>query len=94
MIKQLLRAWLRPKSIREGYITIIYPQRGRGVVIHDTLTKGSTYSGSGIAYAEELEELEELEVLKPMFEFNPATGLPMVSDCFDAGGSAFGFGDD
>ncbi len=67
MIKQLLRAWLRPKSIREGYITIIYPQRGRGVVIHDTLTKGSTYSGSGIAYAE---ELEELEVLKPMFEFN------------------------
>lgn len=88
MIKQLLRAWLRPKSIGEGYITIIYPQRGRGVVIHDTLTKGATYSGSGIAYA------EELEVLKPMFEFNPATGLPMVSDCFDAGGNAFGFGDD
>ncbi|WP_278361973.1 hypothetical protein [Stutzerimonas kunmingensis] len=61
------------------------------MVIHDTLTKGATYSGSGIAYAE---ELEELEVLKPMFEFNPATGLPMVSDCFDAGGNAFGFGDD
>jgi len=49
MIKQLLRAWLRPKSIGEGYITIIYPQRGRGVVIHDTLTKGATYSGSGVS---------------------------------------------
>jgi len=29
-----------------------------------------------------------------MFEFNPATGLPMVSACFDAEGNAFGFGDD
>lgn len=109
MVLRNLVAWLwcssRPQSpVADGYITIIYPERTNGIVVHDSLSEPDGISISPI-------EVNELNVeeswapeesfddyvmarMEPTSLINPATGLLMLNEHIDVGGNFFGFGDD
>ncbi|WP_313238915.1 MULTISPECIES: hypothetical protein [Stutzerimonas] len=79
-------------SLHTGYITIVYPRKGKGVVIHDSLnainSKAATPSGQPVEQFEMFPIFDE-----PTTTINPATGLLMVDEFIDVGGNPFGFGD-
>jgi hypothetical protein len=91
--------WLFGFSSRDeqGYITVIYPENGRGIVIHDTLSisrPGYLYevgSSSSNGSGDECASISLFE--EPTFMVNPSTGLPMMDEFIDVGGNAFGAGD-
>ncbi|HBC00745.1 MAG TPA: hypothetical protein DC032_09220 [Pseudomonas sp.] len=80
----------------DGYITIVYPQKGHGVIVHDTLTSNRPLSTANYMHTADSIDLleEEFQSDEPMFMTNPATGLPMLNDFIDTGGNMFGFGGD
>lgn len=78
--------------LHRGYITIIYPRKGKGVVIHDSLSAiPSQVATTGGQPAEQFEIFPIFDA--PITTINPATGLLMVDEFIDAGGNPFGFGD-
>lgn len=102
LVRRLLGAW----RTNDGYITIIYPVKGEGVVINDTLSAAFSdnlqcnvdSAGSAVDSAScmEIDDWSFVDVscqsdTQQTFCINPATGLPMVDDFVDVGGNVFGF---
>lgn len=105
LFRRLLGAW----RTNDGYITIIYPVKGEGVVINDTLSAAFSdnlqcnFVSAGFAVDSgsclEADDWGFVDVscqvdTPPTFCINPATGLPMIDDFVDGGGNMFGFSSD
>ncbi|PNF57534.1 hypothetical protein CXK99_21165 [Stutzerimonas stutzeri] len=108
MVLRRLLAWLRyssgPQSMTaDGYITMIYLEKDRSVVVHDSLSESDEIFTSAIEVNEPNVEdgcmPEEsfdypMAQMEPTSLINPATGLLMLNEHIDVGGNCFGFGDD
>jgi hypothetical protein len=98
------RKFLGLRSFDDGYITIIYPVRGQGVVLNDSLSADLLEVELPGAFAENMNVLDAAEEdgdvsekdafnREPLFCINPGTGLLMVDDFIDCGGNLFGCSD-
>ncbi|WP_104098595.1 hypothetical protein [Stutzerimonas kunmingensis] len=99
------RKRLGGQNFNNGYITIVYPARGQGIVVNDSLSAESLEVPLPGAFAENILILdfekedddlsgEDAFNREPLFCINPGTGLLMVDDFIDCGGNLFGCSDD
>ncbi len=98
----LFTAIVRPD--RSAYTTVIYPNRGKAVVVHDGLgirhehacdqSLGSIL-GEGVEVTFSFDDYAawsepDAQAQADNFMINPVNGMPMMDSCFDVMGNPYG----